>query len=291
VREGSIHWLRLEGVPGVDVMDVRGVSRKWNHHHETYTVCVRTPEGRCPSASWLYRRREHVMRPGGIMLMEPGEFHTNTHPAPVADFSVVMIERDRMLELLARAQGVSAASLALRAPQLYSAELEAKVQAAVAHLAGRDGPAALDTLVEFVDLLCGSGVFERRFGDLSAAGPDDVRRAVELIQDRWSDPVAVTDLVAELGVPASTLSHAFRKKVGMGLRQYRKRVRLERCRRLLRDDPRPIADIAGSCGYVEPTTFCHEFKDFFGVTPSQYRRGTLRTCDVAAPIGPRRSAP
>src|SRR5689334_6424043 len=92
MQEGRIRWLRAEGLPWVDVMDVQGVSRRWSHHHETYTFCVSKPKGRCPGAEWLYRGRSHVMARGGTMLMEPGEFHSNARPTPVADFYVVLIE-------------------------------------------------------------------------------------------------------------------------------------------------------------------------------------------------------
>jgi AraC-like DNA-binding protein len=276
MREGSISWLRLEGVLGVDVMDVRGVSRKWNHHHETYTVCIPKPSGRCPAAEWLYRQREHRMGPGGTMLMEPGEFHTNTRAAPTADFDVVLIEPERFVDLVVHARGVAGYSPALSVPQLFCPDVEAKMQQTVVCLTAGDAIEANDHLLEFVNLLCERNVFERRFRRLPCAGRDAVRRVTEIIQDRWSDPVAVSELVVELGVPASTLSHAFRKKVGIGLRQYRKRIRLEKCRRMLRARSGPIADIAAECGFLEVATFCREFKRFFGVTPTEYRRAAMR---------------
>jgi AraC-like DNA-binding protein len=270
--EGSIRWLRLEAVQGVDVMDVDGVAKKWNHHHETYTVCVMKPSGRAPAAEWLYRRRTHKMGIGGTMLMEPGEFHTNTRPAPPADFSVVLIERERFFEMLAYARGYFGLAPALRRPQLYAPDVLGKMHGVLSGLATRDPERMADELLEFVNLLCERDVFEQSVGASKAAvGPDYVRRALDFIQERWNEPYQLTELVRSLGVPASTLSHSFRRKVGLGLRQYRKRVRLEHSRRLLVQRSRTIVDIAAECGYFEPATFCRDFKELFGVAPSEYR--------------------
>jgi hypothetical protein len=39
-RAGRIDFFRFAAVPGVEVMDVHRVSRKWAMFHEAYTFCV-----------------------------------------------------------------------------------------------------------------------------------------------------------------------------------------------------------------------------------------------------------
>jgi AraC-like DNA-binding protein len=67
----------------------------------------------------------------------------------------------------------------------------------------------------------------------------------------------------------------------MGLRRYRRRVRLERCRRRIRDETGSIADIAAECAFDDPTTFSHAFEELFGVPPGE--SAVSRLAPVVAP--------
>src|SRR4051812_22786186 len=58
-REGSIQFVRLRGLPGVEVMDVRHVSRKWAYFHETYSLCVASWVANPRDIPWRYRQRTH----------------------------------------------------------------------------------------------------------------------------------------------------------------------------------------------------------------------------------------
>ena len=40
--EGCIRFVRFDALPGVEVMDVRHVSRQWAYFHETYSFCAAT---------------------------------------------------------------------------------------------------------------------------------------------------------------------------------------------------------------------------------------------------------
>jgi AraC-like DNA-binding protein len=207
--------------------------------------------------------------------MEPGEVHANTRPTPVSDFYVVLVEPAEFGKLAQLVRGDTKLAPVLLSPQLYVPNIEFKTNELIRELGRGDVASTQDALLELVNLLFVHGALEQKIRAPAFAGARAVRRAVELIQDCWDEPLRVTDLVRELGVPASTLSHAFRRKVGMGLRQYRKRVRLERSRRLLLTDKAPVADLAASCGFYDVSTYCREFKGLFGITPTQYRRLAL----------------
>lgn len=276
MEEGTIRWFRVARLSGVEVMDVRSVGRKWAHHHETYTLCTISQHERTPEVGWLYRGREYFIRPGGTKLMEPGEFHTNTRPAPVASFGVILLEPERFHDLVRLARGHDARTLALACPQLHDADIEQRVLSALMALRAGDPEGSEDALLQLVDRLC-----ERRVFDLTIARKGTVYdvecagAAREILQERWAEEVSVSQIVRELGVPASTLAHAFRRRFGMGLRQYRRRVRLERCRRMLRDDPAAVVDLAARCGFLDMPAFCHAFKTTFGMTASEYRRSVV----------------
>ena len=273
--EGSIRWFRVDGVRGVEVMDVRGVRRQWAHHHETYTLCAVDQVENNQDVPWLYRGRQFIMRRGGVQLMEPSEFHCTVHEAPAASFGVILIEKERMLELLSLARGYTATAPALGLPQSYDPTVESSVHGALRALRTADAGDSEDALLGLANSLCVGRVFERQFAETRGRERDSVRKARDLLQDSWADPVTVSTIVRTVGTPASTLSHAFKKKFGMGLRQYRRRVRLERCRRMLWQSDQPVTHVAAMCGFFDPATFCHSFKDFFGMTPSEYRGSVI----------------
>jgi len=157
VGEGSIDWLRLKNLRGVEVMDVRGVSRQWSHHHETYTICSASRVAENPDVPWRYRRREYVMRLGGTQLMEPGELHANVRCAPVADFGVVLIEPVRFLELLHLVRGYAGRRPALTKAQVFHPGIERKVHEVLGCVRSGDAAGGDDALLELVNALSEPG--------------------------------------------------------------------------------------------------------------------------------------
>jgi len=160
-------------------------------------------------------------------------------------------------------------------PQSYDPAIESSVQSALRALRTGDAASSDDELLLLADRLCDGAIFERRIVLARGNEKDSVRRARDLLQDSWADPVTVSAIVRAVGTPASTLSHAFKRRFGMGLRQYRRRVRLERCRRALWQSDEPVMHVAARCGFFDAATFCHSFKDFFGMTPSEYRASVV----------------
>jgi len=51
------------------------------------------------------------------------------------------------------------------------------------------------------------------------------------------------------------------------------RLRNEKAARLLRFSQRSIAEIAFECGFSSAATLSRAFKQYFGISPGQYRRG------------------
>lgn len=50
------------------------------------------------------------------------------------------------------------------------------------------------------------------------------------------------------------------------------RLRLEKAARLLKLSKQPILDVAMDCGFSSAATFSRSFKQYFGISPSSYKR-------------------
>lgn len=64
----------------------------------------------------------------------------------------------------------------------------------------------------------------------------------------------------------------FKREVGMSPIQYRRALRLEKARELLEESFMRVKEIGFSVGMSDQSHFVRDFKQEFGVTPSEYRR-------------------
>ena len=59
---------------------------------------------------------------------------------------------------------------------------------------------------------------------------------------------------------------------GMSFSDNIKRMRMNRASELLKDSTMTISEIAESLGYYDASNFRHIFKNYYGMTPQQYRK-------------------
>ena len=96
--------------------------------------------------------------------------------------------------------------------------------------------------------------------------------AKELIRNRLHEAdLSLKVIASTLGISSDYLSSLFAKEEGIHLKKYMQRVRIERACELLKDDTRPIHEIATSCGFDDPNYFSKTFKGWKGITPRQFR--------------------
>ena len=65
----------------------------------------------------------------------------------------------------------------------------------------------------------------------------------------------------------------FKALIGEGVKEYVKRLRLERAAVLLKITDRTVLQIALEAGYQAHEAFSRAFRDLFGITPSEFRAG------------------
>lgn len=101
-----------------------------------------------------------------------------------------------------------------------------------------------------------------------------VQKAAILIQRRYWERLTLSGLAREVGMSKYGLSHRFPKVMGMTLRGYLLRTRLERAKELLASTRDHVTEVAMAVGFGDLPRFDKLFKRYTGVTPSAYRDRT-----------------
>lgn len=95
--------------------------------------------------------------------------------------------------------------------------------------------------------------------------------AQDFIKEHFVRDLSVEEIAAGAGISASLLYRLFRAE-GMTPVEYLRRVRIERAKRYLLEEPSMlVSEVAARCGFAESAYFCKVFRDAEGLTPKAYR--------------------
>ena len=134
----------------------------------------------------------------------------------------------------------------------------------------RTGDDLSPLVVEGLLLVLLSGVARReRRGNGSP--PPFVRRARQLLSERFTEPVRIGDVAAEVGVHPSSLARAFQQHYECTPGELVRRLRVELAQRRLAEPEISLASVARETGFSDQSHFSRTFKSLTGVTPGVYR--------------------
>lgn len=85
-------------------------------------------------------------------------------------------------------------------------------------------------------------------------------------------PLRLSDLASHLGLSASRTGHVVRSECGATFIDLLTRERLDAAARLLGDTALPVAAVARTAGFADPSRFHRCFRDRYGTTPAGFRR-------------------
>lgn len=99
-----------------------------------------------------------------------------------------------------------------------------------------------------------------------------VQRARTYIRAHFTEPLSLNEVANTLAVNPAYLSSIFKSERGESYSKFILRLRMERAALLLRTySAGKVNDIALEVGYSSTKHFYTVFKDYFGVTPNEYR--------------------
>lgn len=94
----------------------------------------------------------------------------------------------------------------------------------------------------------------------------------EYISLHLGQDIKTSDLCTLANVTRTKLYEIFSRECGMGIARYIKTERLKKARHLLKTTSLSITEISDSTGFADYNYFSRVFKEYFGVSPSKFRK-------------------
>ena len=108
-----------------------------------------------------------------------------------------------------------------------------------------------------------------------------LQRVIRYVNDNLSEDLTISDLAAVARMNLHHFSRAFKQSTGYPPHRYVNNCRVERAKRLLREDRLPLAEVGFTVGFQNQSHFTTLFHKLTGVTPKTYRKGSQPTCGYA----------
>ena len=116
------------------------------------------------------------------------------------------------------------------------------------------------------------GILARLLNESKAQNPH-LAHATQYIIGHLNDPTLTNDKIAEeIGISEIYLRRLFRENYRTTPKQYIIEIRIKNAGQLLRENRLSVTEIALQCGFSSVYHFCRSFKQYSGLTPSEYRK-------------------
>lgn len=117
---------------------------------------------------------------------------------------------------------------------------------------------------------------------------DPLARARELLDASVDSPMRLAELAQLVGLSASHLQRAFRKRFGLSPAEYAQSLRVRRLKSALRKQPR-VTDAIFDAGFGSGSRVYEKTGQLLGMTPALYQRGgagvAIRYTTLTTPLG------
>ena len=90
--------------------------------------------------------------------------------------------------------------------------------------------------------------------------------------DGKSPKVNITQLVGEVGLSRTQLHRKIKELTGFPASKFVQNIRMQQAMKLLRDKRINVSQIAYSVGFSSQTHFSTTFKQYYGISPTEYIR-------------------
>ena len=101
-----------------------------------------------------------------------------------------------------------------------------------------------------------------------------IQRVVQLMHSRLDARMGLAEMARAAGLGERRFRQVFAQSTGKSPKRFYEELRLRKAADDLRFDAGNISEIAYAFGYSSPFNFSKAFRNFFGMAPSHYLRGT-----------------
>ena len=106
----------------------------------------------------------------------------------------------------------------------------------------------------------------------STAAGHRVSRAMEFIEEHFSDPITIEDIVSHSQVSRRHFFRLFEQAVGVAPMEYLKKLRLQKAASMLLTSNVSVTQVAFACGFNDSNYFSSLYHKEFGMSPSQFKK-------------------
>jgi len=262
----SARFIRPDALPGVEALHATFVDHRYSPHiHQDMTIaCV--DRG---AARFDLENHAHVAAAGTVFLIPPQAVHTGEAATRAGyTYRVLYLEPAQLAARSGRATlryAWRAASTVVRNCELVTA-LERIHDAVASRGAALEQGEALAAVVRLLDDVLRSPVHRSSPREHPA-----VRAARDYIHEHWRTDFSLDELARAVALSPFYLARSFRAQIGMPPSAYRRALRVEAAKKLLRSGEPPIG-VAARCGFYDQAHLNRHFKLATGVTPARYAR-------------------
>ena len=253
-----VRFCRPERLPGLELVEAAYQRRAFPvHSHEEYVIGVVTSGRELLSV----RGTRLTAGPGDLILVEPGEPHSNEAIDEVGlEYRVFYVPRAMVAEAFGEVRFKDNVVPGKRLGRRWAA----------LHRRMMSGAEDLELEGHFFALL---GEILELAGSLEVASrpPEQAKVAMAraLLDARFAEAVSLGDLAAHVGLSPYHLLRSFRDQVGITPGAYQIQLRVLEARRRLRDGA-AIADTATDLGFADQSHLTRHFQRIMGTSPGRY---------------------
>jgi two-component system, response regulator YesN len=103
-----------------------------------------------------------------------------------------------------------------------------------------------------------------------------IKQITEFIENDYCNPDLSVSMVAEeFNMSIVNLSKFFKKHSGIGMLDYIHQARIEKSKKLIRDEKLSVKEIAEKVGYYNSAAFIRVFKKYEGITPGKHKESNV----------------
>lgn len=262
----EVRTVVYDDVPRIEACRFEGIVQPFpNHFHEYYVFgCVEEGE-----RALSCRNREYTVKPGDILLFNPGDSHACVQSGGSAlDYRGLNITQGVMLDLAEEVTGrreLPGFSRSMIADQEAACCLRPLHESV---MNGGRGFGKEENLLLLISLLM------QRYGQpFEACVPecrDEIERACAFMERHYAERICLEQICRRAGLSRSALLRAFTKSKGVTPYSYLENIRVGEAKKLLEQGVPPV-EAALRTGFSDQSHFTNYFSRFIGLTPGAYQ--------------------
>lgn len=125
-------------------------------------------------------------------------------------------------------------------------------------------------LLAMVSLILENITFSKKSNHIANIG-----KIIDFCNNHFKEKISLDTLSKEIGISRSHISHTFSERIKMNFRDYINSLRIKHSVRLMNSGNMTITEIAYESGFESIRTFNRVFKQYYNMSPSEYRKTRL----------------